>query len=631
MNTVLKGSPQWSIDSDGVLSVQTTWMCYQSKDSNSNASVSLGWLEFQNEVEGFAGKPGDAYKIPVATEGIVDVTEYEESKLFTVQEVNWEAVDGRSHYEVTFTNIQNMEALTRVGGIDASVNENNEKTRSARYRITLAKDDDGTALTALMEELKSGTVVIWAGEDYLIESTDYTNDLGTTYTVSITAKDMSEMMIGLPDIQTDSFGNKTVNVVWRYSEAAFDESELPAQGSDASEYIGGREGFIVQSVDCQHHGVLGYHVSITAVSHRTDTRISSTRRDTKDESTGRVYTEWESQFQVDEDYVKSISGKSTADLDAHDYIPEGASFSSGTVREVSYDEYVSGKYNMRIKMSNQPEIEAQALEETWDAQVSQDHFTLDMQQTGWAKGPSGEPYEINYPPTTKYNYLQSPKSLVEMYTATAGATPNITEQQVLDMIKVRGTIGFDKVVGIQAFDADNNLRWLNPTDIAKLTSLDSVQSILLEGFVYAQPTMTVEGESIRNQLFREWKAQDSCPIFYSTWIDNAAVRDKALPREYMTYKFQYHEVQVTLRYKIELKKALKQDTTAYYKDAITKVKCANYTSYKGVGIAYKALAVIDDDGDVEDYTEITCSIHALLTANKGKPVWNPNYDQSCVL
>lgn len=630
MNKVLKGSPQWSIDSDGVLRVQTTWMCYQSNGSDSNASVSLGWLEFQNEVETFAGKPGDPYKMPVATTGLVDVTEYEESTLFTVQEVNWSAADGRSHYEVTFTNIQNTETLTRVGGIDASVNENNEKTRSARYRVTLAKDDNGAALTTLMEELKSGTVVTWAGDDYLIESTDYTNDIGTNYTVSITAKDMSEMMIGLPDIQTDSFGNRTVNVVWRYSEAKFDETALPEQGSDASKYIGDREGFVIQSVDCQHHGVLGYHVSITAVSHRTDTRISSTRRDTKDESTGKVYTEWESQFQVDEDYVSNISGKATADLDVNDYIPDGANFSEGTVREVSFDEYVRGKYTMRIRMSNQPEVEEQALEDTWDAQVAQDSFTLELFQAGWAKGPSGEPYMINYPPATRYTYVQSPKSLTEMYVATGGNTPQVTEQQIINTMVTKGTIGFDRIVGVQGFDADGNLKWLTPADVAKLQSLDSVQALLLEGYVYAQPTMTAAGTSIRNQLFREWKASESCPVWYTDWEDSSK-RNYGIAKDSLNYKFQYHDVQVTMRYKTELKQALKEDTSKYYKDAVAKIKCVNYTSYKGAGISYKSLVTVNDDGEHEDYTEVTCSIHALLSTNKDTPVWNANYDQSYVL
>ncbi len=631
MRTILKGSPQWSIDTNGVITITTTWMCLIDEGAE---NVLTGWLNFQNEVEKFAGKPGDAYKKPVQSSGTdasIEITEYEDSELFKVQDVQYQAVEGRTHYEVTFTNLQNFDKLTLVGGINASINENNERTKTAEYRASISTPqtiDGEPVMDELM--LESGTEVTWAGASYLIESTEYTAESPTQYIISITAKDMSRMMIGLPQESIDSFGNKTITVVWRLSRAEYEDSELPVQGSDASDWIGERDGdFYINSVDVQSHGVLGYNINITASSHRTGTRISSTRTDTKDSTSGKFYTEWESQFQADEATATSLGGTSLKYLEAGDFIPEGMSFPNGTVRDVSYDEYVTGKYNVRVRMSNAPEAEDEDFEDSWDASVTQESFKLDLLQMGWAKSPSGEPYQINFPPSTRFTYVMSPNSIIEMQTATGGSSPAVSQSQLLTAIKNRSSIGFDKIVGVQAFTS-NNLVWLSPAETAKLTSLNDVQSIMLEGFVHAQPTMTTKGTTLRNLLFTPWKAEESCPITVDEWTQTDG-RDHGIEKKYLTYSFQYHNAQVTMRYRVKLKKALKEDSRKYYADAIKKIKCGNYTSYKGAGISYKSITQLNDDGELEDYTEVTCTIYALLSSNAEKVMWNPKYDNSVVI
>jgi hypothetical protein len=630
MRTVLKGSPQWSIDTNGVITITTTWMCLVDEGAE---NVLTGWLNFQNEVEKFAGKAGDAYKKPVQSSGTnasVEITEYETSELFKVQDVQYQAVEGRTHYDVTFTNLQNFDKLTLVGGINASINENNERTKTAEYRASIDTPQtiDGEPV---MDELllESGTEVKWAGASYLIESTEYTAESPTQYIISITAKDMSRMMIGLPQENTDSFGNKTITAVWRFSRDVYDSEELPAQGTDASAWIGNKDGFIIQSIDAQSHGVLGYNITITAASHRTNTRISSNRTDTKDAATGNFYTEWESQFQTDAAVADELGNSNLKALDVHDFIPEGMSFPDGTIRDVSYDEYVTGKYNVRVRMSNAPETDTEDFEDQWDATVTQEPFKLELGQTGWAKSPSGELYQVNFPPATKFTYVMATNSIIEMQTVTGGTTPSVSQDKLLQTIKSRGTIGFDRIVGVQAFVGDN-LKWLSPTETSKLTKLTDVQSVMLEGFVFAQPTMTTAGQTLRNILFTPWRVAESCPIIKDDWKQTQN-RDNSLNKKFVTYTFHYHNIQVTLRYKVKIKNALKEDVDKYYKDAIKKIKCNNYTSYKGAGISYKAVSAVNNYGELEDYTEVTCSIYAWLRSNAGDFKWNAKYDNSVVM
>lgn len=626
MRTILKGSPQWSIDTNGVITITTTWMCLIDEGAE---NVLTAWLNFQNEVEAFAGKPGDAYKLPVQSSDGVEVYSYTPTDAFVVQDVNYTAAEGRTHYEVTFTNIQNFSKMTLVGGIQAAVNENNERTKTATYRVNI-----GSAIIDTFM-LNSGDVTEWAGTPYLIESSEYNPESSSQYIITIVAKDMSRMMIGLPQDSVDNYGNRTITATWRYSADVYDIDDLPKQGDDAKDFIGGKEGFVIQSIDIQPHGVLGYHVSITAVSHRTKQRISSSRRDTRDTNTNKFYTEWESQFQADSPTAQSLGNVTPSSLNASEFIPEGISFPNGTVREVSYDEYVTGKYNVRVSMSNQPVADSVEFEDTWDAQVSQSSFKLTLDQCGWSKSPSGDLYMTNFPPTTKFRYSMTPDGLVEMLTTSAiNLHPSNAQNKILRAIQGRSKVGFDSVVTVQAFTSDGNLRYLTPSEMSNVTSLTQVQSIMLEGFVHAQPNMTVRGESERNMLFTPWYGYKSCPLWWGDdnkpW-PSTDDRNHGLEKRDLSYAFQYHDIQVVLRYKQHIRTALKADISKYYADAIAKIKSSNYTSYKGFGIAYKSHMATDDYGDINDYTEVTCTIRALLRSNADSPIWNKRYDNSYIV
>ena len=73
MITVLKGSPQYSIDNNGVMTITTTWMVMP--DTSSNGISAVNWLAFETEVETWAGNVGDRYKKPVIPENGKEATE----------------------------------------------------------------------------------------------------------------------------------------------------------------------------------------------------------------------------------------------------------------------------------------------------------------------------------------------------------------------------------------------------------------------------------------------------------------------------------------------------------------------------------------------------------------------------
>lgn len=609
MRLALKGSPVWSIDENGFVSISTKWMCYRDEDTN----VLMGWLDFQSEVEKFVGKSGDAYKMPKSTGDGREITAYEESTAFIVQSAEYTAVDGRTSYEVSFTCGQNLEVMTLFSDIGVQINENNERIKSAVYKVsTVTNPIDHFLLT-------SGTVAEWAGGEYLIESSDYAADSKYQYTINITAKDMSKMMIGLPNIVTDSHGEQTISTVWRFSKDAYSEAVLPKQGEDASAWIGNRNGFVIQSVNSAPQGVLGYYVTITAVSHTTARRISSTRTVHED------YTEWESRFKANSPKA-IISGARVGGTAPSALLPDGSGGYDGTVREISYNEYITGKYEVIIKMSNKDDKDKEPLESTWDVRISEGSMELPLEQTGWAKSESGTLYRINFPPATKFTYVLSPNSIIEMMTSNGAMTPQYAESELLNAIKYKGSIGFDIVAGVQAFDSNETLSWLSDVKRNALQDLNLVQSVMLEGYVHAQPNMTVGGRSIRNLLFTPWNPDASCPLRFNWEYKNN--RCIGVPKSQLRYKYRYHDITVTKRYRLNIKQALLRDNTVYYNNAIKLVSNINYTAYKGAGITYNAIAVRNDDGQLVDYTEVACTIKALLASNKGQPKWNGKYDNT---
>lgn len=615
MITVLKGSPQYSIDNNGVMTITTTWMVMP--DTSSNGISAVNWLAFETEVETWAGNVGDRYKKPVIPENGKEATEYSETEAFIVSDISYSCVDGRTHYEVTFTNEQNISAMQMVGNVSAEINESNEKTKTVNYVINVASDDP-LAIDASF--ILSGTTVDWAGTDYQVSSSSYNAVSKTRYELSITAQDMSVMMIGNPSRSTDAFGQHTMSATWRYSTSAYDDWVQPQEGEDASVYLGleSGSGYLITEVSAEPNGVLGYTVSVNA-KHVSKRLIKATKREMRKSSGTGYYTEHNIQYQSDVDSVNEFTG--LVGTQASEFVDDAV----GAVTDVSIDETGRNDFDIQITTTDEPQssgdtASSQDLKDQVDVSMSQSEFVLDAKQAGWFQGLSGEFYVINDPPTTKFSYTVSPDSLKDMRTSGGGT---LTDSTIIAAIKGKSLIGYDRVAGVQAYVGDN-LKWLSNTERASLSSLSNVHTIRMEGFVYAQPTMTSEGENLRNMLFEEWVRKKHCPL----WRNDGQYkgRDKALNKMFLTYKFQVMEITVGMNYKGKATNILKKDFDYYYSRAVKYIKSNAFTSYKGTGISINE--IIDEDGDV--WTQVTCTISALLRSNVGGYVWNEDYDNSYV-
>ena len=116
MKYYLKGGIATSINSEGLMSKETTWMLvpdYQSGNFNN-------WLSFENEVREFAGNIGDAYKKPKYN-GKAEIDEYELDNTFLVESVSYNLVPGKTHYEVTFSNTQNLNVMQVTGNVSVDI------------------------------------------------------------------------------------------------------------------------------------------------------------------------------------------------------------------------------------------------------------------------------------------------------------------------------------------------------------------------------------------------------------------------------------------------------------------------------------------------------------------------------
>lgn len=614
MITVLKGSPQYSIDNNGLMTVVTTWLVMP----DSTESNIVGWYAFENEVTKWAGNVGDNYKMPKGTDGVRDIYHYTETDAFIVSDVQYACVEGRTHYEVTFTNEQNVKVMRMENNVSAQISNSNERTKSVTYIIDVLSDNP---LAIDSHFLESGTSVTWAGSSYKISESSYDAQSKTRYSISITAQDMAVMKVGNTQFSTDNLGQKTASATWRYSTEAYNEWVQPVEGEDASPYLGlpEKSGYLVSSVSAEPNGVLGYTITISA-DHVSKRHITTSYREYEQNNT--THKSSTIRYQSDKDSLQDF------DSIVSDYA-SAFGRDGERITEVSISETGRNNFDVNITTTDDVSNGDNTSQDPKDMKsvpisMSLSEYVLDAAQCGYMTGLSGELHPINDPPKTKFSYPTTPDSLIHQ-SADSGGGFTITADKLLQSIKNGDAIGFDRVIGVQA-EVGNDLVWLGATEIAKLTSLKSVKSLKMEGFVYAQPTMTVRGTVLRSLIFDPWDHTEQCPITFAKWeqIDG---RDKALPKSYIGYKIRVCEFSVDIAYKGNVTTLLRKNIGTYYENAIKHIQSPTFTSYKGG--AFSMNEVLDGEG--KQWTRVTCAIHALLKSNKGSPIWNHKYDQSYVL
>lgn len=614
----LKGSPAINIDQEGFMSITTTWMLIDDESDN----VFAKWLAFQNEVEEWAGNIGDPYKRPIQQNDGREAFEFEEDDAFICQSIDIVCVDGRTHYEVTFTNAQNLSVMRQVGNVSVEVTNNNEITKSISYQIDIKSDSPLEIDKYLIE---SGTTVTWAGSSFLMENSSYQAQTKTRYLITFTAKDMAKMMIGNPAETVDAFGQRTRTAVWRYSNSVYESWIKPEIGSDASEYIGlpANSGFIINNINVSAEGVLGYnitfearHVSLRHV--RTDKR---TYKDGKEINTTNTII-----YQSTEELKDSFDG-----LVGQEALELG--LPGSTISEVSVNTVAHGEHELNIVTDDYPD--QQELEDQIGISMSSTEIVIEPLWCGWAMGASGvDYYIINFPPTTTFTYQQSIQTFINMSSETSNAVQGWTESAIIAAIKGNKKIGYDTIIypiGQYTDDSGAIVTGRIPKNKYDSIKEGDITDLVMSGYVYAQPSWTTkedwpqDGNSIRNIYFMPWKCLEVSPIVlershktnYPQWDG----RDRFWDKSYIDKKIPMFECSVSLYYRGNARTILRRSFSTYYKNAIKYVKSSKFTSYKGTNISLNETV----DRYNETWTNVTCTIQALTML-----YWNPKYDNSCV-
>lgn len=614
MITTLKGAPAISIDQDGIMAITTVWMLIDDSDTN----VYTRWLAFENDVHTWVGEVGDAYKRPIQDENGREASTYESDDTFICQSINYNCVDGRTHYEVTFTNVQNLSVMRQVGNVSVDINNNNERTKSISYQIDV-KSSSPLAIDEYL--IESGTTVTWAGESYLIESSSYQAQSKTRYVLTFTAKDMAKMMIGNPSESTDAFGQKTRSATWRYSASVYDAWVQPEIGDDASEYVGlpAGSGYLINNISSTPDGVLGYTVTFEA-------RHVSLRHLRKDE---RLYKNGEdigyevtNVYQSDENNRYSLSNQVGL---------ESVENPGTVVNEVSVNQVAKGEYEITVVAgTDDSESSYESLSDDVNLSMSSSELVIDPYWCGWALSVSGlEYYPINFPPTTMFSYQMSLSTLTNMESSTSGMVRGWTEEDVINAIKSGSPIGYDWIlypIGTYRTTGSTTAYGKIPKSKYQDIRVGDISELMMSGYVYAQPSWAsteteVAGSSVRNIYFRAWNCLESSPIVLQrSHISNYPKlwgRDLYWQYRYINYKLPMMECSVTKNYRGNSRTVVKRGSSSFFADAVRYIKSSAFTSYKGINISYNEIT----DQYRNTWTSVTCTIQAL-----SEMYWNPHYD-----
>lgn len=597
----LKGSPSIAIDANGLMTKSTTWMCY-----NTGGSNIFDWLAFQDLVQTWAGSVGDAYRNPLQDESGREASTYIEDATFKVTDIAIVTPDGRTHCEVTYTAQQNISVMRQIGNVSASITSNNERTKTISYQIDVASNDPALIDTLL---IASGTAVVWAGSNYLMESSNYNADGKTRYTVSYTAKDMSKVMINKPSISTDGFGGKTLDVSWRMSNAEYAIATLPTIGSNAQSWVGdiaNNDKYIVTSIDEQPDGALGYVINIKATY--GETRLLSHDKGAEwSIADGKSTLSFNKKYQSDEASIPTF------------FAMIGTTIDGLLVKNINVTPRSVGVYDVVLSADNSNAGSTQTsntdenLADQFSVTMSEAKLYLTADMCGWAPRLGGLGYYMqNKPPIDTYakwldlNFLANENSV------------DYSEAAVITAIKSTGkTLGKMTIKGVRGTDGA-----IIPKEKWSDVTAGKVAEILVEIYYYAQPKFDdfVPWTSAQMPVFQQASYITSYPKF--TDPISGKQMDKARPQSDIGMPVRYMDCNVTFNYKGNIKNVIKLDFEPFYSDAVDYIQNANvYSFYKYAGITFSSLK--NDKG--EDWTQVNCTIHALLL---GEGVWNLLYKPS---
>lgn len=614
----LQNGPQISIDGQGLITKQATWMLV--RDAETNKTALADWAAFESDVLEFAGKPGDNWKKPGTAASDGRISSYTSDSTFKVTDVQ---VDGsnRLYYLVSFSAMQNLSELILIGNVDVQIDNVNQKTISLTYQRDLA--------TGALSELENlfdtpggeydTSKVSFNGCTCIIESCSLTAVSKTRYTIAVTLKDMYPMMVGRPKYDTNEFNIKTASVTWRYDWESYKNLTLPESGESADVWLGlVNSNYIVTSVACEPDGLLGYNITVnaravydkrvkTSESYQLNTNFAFESEAAREKSvTVTFMTDAENKDRYDD-----IIGK-----EGSEWGYDGLTVSNVSIEEVGKGEYevtvelIDDEYTPNIKKAFQNS--QNYLKNQVDVSVAYSEIVLNPSHVGYAKNINDLGYyAINNPPRTTFGYDITPDELMDI-------SSSWTASKVVSAIKSK-RVGFSWVRAVYGDDG----RKMTTSQVAALNSdtISKIARVRLGDYVYAQPTQeTGRGESVRNIYFIPWVAKRQALIYTKKSHRSSYPKqngwDKPMPKSMIGKKIPTLECTVSRHYKGRLGTVLKKQQRNLFQDALDELKIPGITSYKTINLS--AEEVIDNRGKI--WTRVTRTLSGL----RGY-YWNHNY------
>jgi hypothetical protein len=244
MKIVHSKNINFSIGSDGGITRTGTWRVKPEEEVNIQENRS----GFRQEVEDWAGKVGDPFRLPTA-----DLQGYIEDIDYIVAEISFSSVEF-SIYDVTFTGCKKHLTAAMTGGILETVNEFGEREKSAGWRIHADSMEDWLP--------KIGDALSWAGADCQCVNISSRQLACREWEVKLTARDTSVLMIGNPSFKHNNNLESFSSAKWRVSKDAIEAFLVAHAVNTAAEWAG--DNYVVTAISSEANGASGYYVTLEA-------------------------------------------------------------------------------------------------------------------------------------------------------------------------------------------------------------------------------------------------------------------------------------------------------------------------------------------------------------------------------
>lgn len=332
------------------------------------------WTDFEAAVKSWAGNPGEGWRVPDAdSEGYsVDTTR-------VITGIDCTA-KSRWIYDVAFKG-RVRDLTARMTDFSETINNKDEREKTATWSV------DADSLDGFLPEI--GAVMTWAGELFYCDNIS-SKKVGITegrYEVTLTAIDLSQVMLGNPSFSRNEKYESTKSATWKVSNDAY-EAFIDAHdvNSDASSWAG--EGYYVTSIKADPRGKLGYDVAVEAK--HIGVRCLETRR----EETFKGYDaggnpireiKWSGRWQVSKDNIEdfqNITGDSAADWADEGYII--TNISPNQISDMEYEFSLEAK-NPDNASIPKTEDDRSKLSERKDYYPGSAEFKIDAKMAGWTE------------------------------------------------------------------------------------------------------------------------------------------------------------------------------------------------------------------------------------------------------